>query len=47
MNGLTCNMKSSRKCERWEESECTLYIVDQNHGISVAVLDHFSDLKCN
>ena len=25
MNGLTCNMKSSGKYERWEEGECTLH----------------------
>ena len=42
MNGLTCNMKTSGKDERWEEGECT---VDQNHGRSVVVIDHFRNFK--
>ena len=42
MNGLTCNMKSSGMDERWEEGECT---VDQNHGRSVVVIDHFRNFK--
>ena len=25
MNGLTCNMKSSGKYEKWEEGECILH----------------------
>ena len=39
-----CNLKCSRKYERWEEGECT-EIIDQNHERSVFVLDHFRNFK--
>ena len=44
MKGLTCNMKSSGKYERWEEGKYALH-VDQNHERSVVVLDHFRNFK--
>ena len=44
MNGLTCNMKSSGKYERWKEGECTLYL-DRNHERSVVVLDYIRNFK--
>ena len=45
MNGLTCNMKSSGKYERWEEGVNVLCIVEQNQERSVVVLDHFQNFK--
>ena len=44
MNGLTCNLKSSGKYERWEKGECTLHRC-KNHERSVVVLDHFKNFK--
>ena len=45
MNGLTCNMKSSGKYERWEEGVNVLCIVEQNQERSAVVLDHFQNFK--
>ena len=44
MNGLTCNMKSYGKYERWEKVN-VLCIVDRNHERYVVVLDHFRNFK--
>ena len=48
MNGLTCNMRSSGKYERWEEGGMYMgrkYIVDQNNKRSMVVLDHSRKFK--